>query len=88
MPQLPEDGKKHRNPPCEMSKSEIITILLLHLVCNEKGELLSFCLPPGNVDDRNPETIKTLTKKFFGKLFGDRGYISSSLFELLFNDGI
>ncbi|MDR3267593.1 MAG: transposase [Tannerella sp.] len=26
-------------------------------VCNDRGELLSFCLTPGNVDDRNPETI-------------------------------
>jgi hypothetical protein len=23
----------------------------LHLICNDKGELLSFCLTPGNVDD-------------------------------------
>jgi hypothetical protein len=60
----------------------------LHLVCNDKGELLSFCLTPGNVDDRNPETIKTLTKQLFGKLFGDKGYISQSLFESLFNEGI
>jgi len=60
----------------------------LHLVCNEKGELLSFCLTPGNVDDRDPKTLKTLTKKLFGKLFGDKGYISSSLFEILFNNGV
>ena len=60
----------------------------LHLVCNEKGELLSFCLTPGNVDDRDPQTLKTLTKNIFGKLFGDKGYISSSLFETLFNNGI
>jgi hypothetical protein len=26
---LPENGKKHRNRPCEMSESGIITILLL-----------------------------------------------------------
>ncbi|MDR2086619.1 MAG: hypothetical protein LBP72_05530 [Dysgonamonadaceae bacterium] len=30
MPQLPEDGKKHRNRPCGMSESEIIPILLLY----------------------------------------------------------
>ena len=60
----------------------------LHLVCNDKGELLSFCLTPGNVDDRDPRTLKTLTKKLFGKLFGDKGYISASLFEILFNNGI
>jgi hypothetical protein len=60
----------------------------LHLVCNDKGELLSFCLTPGNVDDRDPQTLNTLTKKLFGKLFGDKGYISSALFEILFNNGI
>jgi hypothetical protein len=60
----------------------------LHLVCNDKGELLSFCLTPGNVDDRDPRTLATLTKKLFGKLLGDKGYISSSLFETLFNNGV
>jgi hypothetical protein len=59
-----------------------------HLVCNDKGELLSFCLTAGNVDDRDPNTLKTLTKELFGKLFGDKGYISASLFEMLFNEGI
>jgi len=60
----------------------------LHFVCNEKGEILSFCLTPGNIDDRDPKTIQTLTKKLFGKLFADKGYISQPLFEMLFNDGI
>ena len=45
----------------------------LHLVCNEKGELLSFYLTKGNVDDRNPAHIKRLTKELFGKHFGDKG---------------
>ena len=60
----------------------------LHLVCNDKGELLNFCLTKGNVDDRNPEVFKVLGKELFGKLYGDKGYISSKLFELLFSDGI
>jgi hypothetical protein len=60
----------------------------LHFICNDKGELLSFCLTPGNVDDRNPDTLKHLTKKLFGKLFGDKGYISAALFETLFNNGV
>ena len=46
----------------------------LHLVCNDKGELLSFCLTPGNVDDRDPKTLQTLNKDLFGKLYGDKGY--------------
>lgn len=60
----------------------------LHLICNDKGELLSFCLTPGNVDDRDPKTLQTLTKDLLGKLFGDKGYISTSLFETLFDNGI
>jgi hypothetical protein len=60
----------------------------LHFVCNDKGEILSFCLTPGNIDDRDPKTINTLTKKLFGKLFADKGYISQPLFEMLFNDGL
>jgi Transposase DDE domain. len=60
----------------------------LHLVCNEKGELLNFCLTKGNVDDRNPDVFKVLGKDLFGKLYGDKGYISSKLFEFLFNDGV
>jgi hypothetical protein len=60
----------------------------LHLICNDKGELLSFCLTPGNVDDRNQDVFKVLMKKLFGKLFGDRGYISSSLFEMLLDNGV
>ena len=60
----------------------------LHLICNDKGELLSFCLTPGNVDDRDPQTLMTLTKNLFGKLFGDKGYVSTPLFEMLFNNGV
>ena len=60
----------------------------LHLVCNDKGELLNFCITKGNVDDRNPMVFKVLGKDLFGKLYGDKGYISSSLFEVLFNDGV
>ena len=60
----------------------------LHLVCNDKGELLNFCLTKGNVGDRNTNVFNVLSKDLFGKLYGDKGYISASLFELLFNDGI
>jgi hypothetical protein len=60
----------------------------LHLVCNEKGELLNFSLTKGNVDDRNQDVLNVLTKDLFGKLFADKGYISKPLFETLFNDGI
>jgi len=60
----------------------------LHLVVNDRGEILSFCLTPGNVDDREPKTIQNLTKDLFGKLFGDRGYLSQKIFDLLYPKGI
>ena len=58
----------------------------LHLVVNDQGELLAFCLTPGHVDDRQP--VPELVQGFFGKLFADKGYISQALFELLFEAGI
>jgi hypothetical protein len=60
----------------------------LHLIINDKGEILSFYLTKGNVDDRDLKVLKAMTKDIFGKLFGDRGYISKALSELLFQDGI
>ena len=53
----------------------------LHLVINDRGELLNVLLTPGNVDDRKP--VPELVRKLFGKMFGDKGYISQPLCELL-----
>jgi hypothetical protein len=36
----------------------------------------------------NPGVFKVLSKELFGKLYADKGYISSPLFDVLFNDGI
>jgi len=58
----------------------------LHLVINERGELLAAQLTSGNVDDRQP--VPSLTRDLFGKLFGDKGYISSELFDSLWNRGL
>lgn len=60
----------------------------LHLIINDKGEILSACLTPGNVDDRDWETIERLTREVFGKLFADKGYISQPLFEKLLERNI
>lgn len=53
----------------------------LHLVVNDAGELLACCLTPGNVDDRKP--VPHLVKELFGKLFGDKGYLSQPLHDQL-----
>ena len=58
----------------------------VHLVINEQGELLAFYLSPGNLDDRKP--VPKLTKRLFGKLFGDKGYISQPLFDELLEQDV
>lgn len=58
----------------------------LHLVINDQGELFDVCFTPGNVDDRKP--VPKLTEQLFGKLVGDKGYISQNLFEQLFGRGL
>ena len=60
----------------------------LHFVCNDRGEILTFCFTPANIDDRDPRVWKTMAKDLYGKLFADRGYISQNLFALLLNNGI
>jgi hypothetical protein len=60
----------------------------LHLIVNEKGELVSFFVTPGNVPDNNIEAVTKLARKVQGKLFGDRGYISKDLFAALWQQGV
>lgn len=60
----------------------------LHIVINDKGEIIDFLFTQGNIDDRFPLKNKNFHEKLFGKLFGDKGYISQSLFEEMFIDGI
>ena len=60
----------------------------LHLICNEKGELLNFMITPGDIDDRKPLEYKAFVDFIYGKLVGDKGYISKNLFDKLFVDGI
>jgi hypothetical protein len=53
----------------------------LHLVISDCGEFLGCYLTPGNVDDRVP--VPQMVEELWGKLFGDRGYISQALTTLL-----
>jgi hypothetical protein len=58
----------------------------LHLAVNEKGEILGFYLTAANIDER--ETVDWITQDLWGKLIGDRGYISQPLFEKLMQRGL
>ncbi len=51
----------------------------LHLLINDKGELMAFKVTKGNVDVRKPALF--LAQYLKGKLIGDKGYISASLFQ-------
>jgi len=58
----------------------------LHLAINERGEILGFYLTAANVDER--KTADWITQNLTGKLVGDKGYLSSSLFETLMKRGL
>ena len=60
----------------------------LHIIINDRGEIVQWQLTQANTDDRTPLKNKKFTEKVFGKLVADKGYISQSLFEALFVDDI
>ena len=60
----------------------------LHLVCNDKGQIIDFPITKANVDDRSPLKNKNFHDKIFGKIYGDKGYLAKDLFDKLFVDGI
>ena len=60
----------------------------LHIVINDKGELLNFVITPGNTDDREPLRNKSFIQALKGKLYADKGYISKGLTQILFVDGL
>ena len=60
----------------------------LHIIINDRGELLNFMITPGNTDDRDPLKNASFVEKVTGKLCGDKGYIDKRLFDFLFLDGV
>ena len=58
----------------------------LHLIFNDDGELMSFRLTTGNIDDR--KVVTEMTEKLKGWLIGDRGYIGKDLKKSLMEKGI
>jgi hypothetical protein len=64
--------------------------LKLHVIINEQGELMSVCFSSGNVSDNNPAVVQTLCNLIEegGKIFADAGYVSKTLFEMLYEQGL
>jgi hypothetical protein len=60
----------------------------LHIIVNDKGEILDFIITQASTDDRKPLKHENFLKKIFGSLYADKGYISKELTELLFDQGL
>ena len=80
------------NPSCPVLKGKTSVDWFygfkLHLLLNDRGELIWFQLTAGNVDDRKSlyEMIVSPNSEIFGKIFGDKGYLSRPLFEKLLRE--
>ena len=60
----------------------------LHLIINDKGEILNFMFTPENVDDREPLKQGKFLENIKGKPCADKGYTGQALFENLFLNGV
>lgn len=58
----------------------------LHIIVNDRAEIMAVKITPGNTNDRKP--VKAMTKALKGKLYADKGYISKSLFTDLWRNGL
>ncbi|WP_371219417.1 IS982 family transposase [Orientia tsutsugamushi] len=58
----------------------------LHLVINNKGELMSVKITKSNKSHLSIASV--ISKVLFGKLFGDKAYISKELFHQLLTNGL
>jgi hypothetical protein len=55
----------------------------LHIIINDRGELLSFAVTQANVDDREPLKNEGFLNAFFGKLFGNKVYKRRALLIII-----
>jgi Transposase DDE domain len=60
--------------------------LKLHIVINQRGELIAFKITRGNVNDS--KAGESILKFLQGIVFGDKGYISKKLFSILLEKGL
>ena len=58
----------------------------LHLVITEKGDITNAIITSGKKSDLS--VLESLTQRITGKIFGDKGYISSPMFKSLYNRGL
>jgi len=60
--------------------------LKLHVIFNQKGDIVAVKITPGNTDDR--KALRTMLKGIKGKIYADKGYIGKQLFAELWLKGI
>jgi hypothetical protein len=60
--------------------------LKLHLVTNDRGELIAFKITSGSSSDS--KSAESLLRALDGLAFGDKGYLGKKLFETLFQKGL
>jgi IS5 family transposase len=60
----------------------------LHMIINDKSEIIAIKITPGNVDDRKAFEEMLLAKGLKGKCYADKGYISKPLFARLYSKGL
>lgn len=58
----------------------------LHVVINNKGQIVAAKITRGNVNDRNP--VSDLTKDIQGIVAADKGYLSKEIFVQLYKQGL
>ncbi|MEE1964573.1 transposase [Allomuricauda taeanensis] len=80
---------KWRIRPSKMGLSEVMPVQVLfhcsgyRTFKDDRVGIIDFMLTKGNVEDRKPLRFRAFVKKLFGKLFGDKGYISKGPFTEL-----
>ncbi|MCB9227561.1 MAG: IS982 family transposase [Chitinophagales bacterium] len=60
----------------------------LHLVINLYGEIVKFCFTPAHVADNNFDLMTHFLKDLQGKIYADKGYLSSKAWHELRNNGV
>ncbi len=58
----------------------------LHIIINDKGEILTFTITQASEDDRTPLKQERFLDKIYGKFFADKGYVGKDLAKMLFID--
>ena len=62
--------------------------LNLHMVINDKSQIVAVKITPGNNDDRKAFENMVIARNLKGKVYADKGYILRSLFEKLYKKGL